>query len=548
MVTEVREEERSILIEVYAMTDIEYSEIPLLTDDATSALQQRREKEMKLLQHNLGCRLLNAKPIISAFPRCSDILLSQAVLPVENLSSGKNEDDVKEHFNEYFAFREHRIFPNFARNKLPEGVLKKCTSKWFPRKCFENNGTYLRSETHSQCCIETTPWPSPWCLGHSCVTLEGIRRLPKISNPQQPYYEEITISAILEHKDSGAFSEIADRKFNFENVGEKGKISFTGPMTKDTRKLLMSLCDRITDPNYATVIDDIYRGYYVKRLFIADLVWLYYFERMGIFKIMGVILDDFATNGKIPMSNNTLSAFVMETMVRLMKNGLSSTVRDRDSSYRRCLGWTSDVGRKLESGAKVNVGFNNLFHKFIKAALDYYKDRRLATAIQSQTSPGKASVATLITIGDPMNVLKKAFDPFDYGRNYANTLNGIIWAIAGMALIRELRATLGIPTEYNEPYEYIPAAYDLLVSNKQIATSESNRYVLHRECAIDARDMLLDIQFLNSEDSQFGRPGGELEIWLDSVEDRVEGYRTAYRSVTGIDLGEQGTPRVEQQV
>ena len=539
------------------MVDIEYSEIELSKIDAALALQQRREKEMKLLQHNLGCRLLNAKPIIIAFPRCSDILLSQAILPVENLSSGKNEDDVKGHFDEYFAFREHRIFPNYTETKLPVGVLTKCTSQWFPRKCFGKSLAKIRMRNEdeldvpqdSSCCIKTIPWPSPWCLGHSCVTLEGIRRLPKMSNPPQPD-EEITISAKLEPSSPNPFNLIDRVKYEAvnENGVAKGKFSIPGPITKETRKSLMALCGSITDANYATVIDDIYRGYYIKRLFIADLVWLYYFERMGIFKILGVILDDFATNGKIPMSNNTLSAFVMETMVRLMKNGLSSSVRDRDSSYRRCLGWTSDVGRKLESGAKVNVGFNNLFHKFIKAALDYYKDRRLATAIQSQTSPGKASVATLITIGDTMNVLKKAFDPFDYGRNYANTLNGIIWAIAGMALIRELRATLGIPTEYNEPYEYIPAAYDLLVSNKQIATSESNRYVLHRECAIDARDMLLDIQVLKSDDSRFGSPGGELEIWLDAVEDRVEGYRTAYRSVTGIDLGEQGTSRVENQV
>ena len=544
--------------EVFAVIDLEYSEIGFFQTEGNESAQERREREMKLLQHNLGCRLLNAKPIIAAFPRCSDILLSQAILPVENLPSGKKEDDVKEHFNEYFAFREHRIFPNFARTKLPDGVLTKCASQWFPDKCClddgqndasqQSNVSQWRprsgSEINNSCCIKTTQWPSPWCLGHSCVTLEGIRRLPKISNPPQ-LYEEITISAELNCEIGNIIEESKiTEKAEYKNK----KFCFTGPMTKEERKSLMLQCVNCSDTNYATVIDDIYRGYYVKRLFIADLIWLYYFERMGIFKILGVILDDFATNGKIPMSNNTLSAFVMETMVRLMKNGLSSTVRDRDSSYRRCLGWTSDVGRKLESGAKVNVGFNNLFHKFIKAALDYYKDRRLATAIQSQTSPGKASVATLITIGDTMNVLKKAFDPFDYGRNYANTLNGIIWAIAGMALIRELRATLGIPTEYNEPYEYIPAAYDLLVSNKQIATSESNRYVLHRECAIDARDMLLDIQVLKSDDSRFGSPGGELEIWLDSVEDRVEGYRTAYRSVTGIDLGEQGTPKVEQQV
>ena len=346
------------------MIDIEYSEIGLLPKDTESTSQQRREKEMKLLQHNLGCRLLNEKPIIIAFPRCSDILLSQAILPVDNLPPGKTVDDVKGHFDEYFAFREHRIFPNFARTKLPDGVLTKCASQWFPDKCCLDDGqndasqqsnvsqwmSRSGSEINNPCCIKTIQWPSPWCLGHSCVTLEGTRRLPKITKPQQELpldYEEITISAKLGPLNSDIFSGISRAKYQTnEDLNKMGKFSFTGPMTKNTRELLMALCANITDPNYATVIDDIYRGYYVKRLFIADLIWLYYFERMGIFKILGVILDDFATNGKIPMSNNTLSAFVMETMVRLMKNGLSSTVRDRDSSYRRCLGWTSDVGRK----------------------------------------------------------------------------------------------------------------------------------------------------------------------------------------------------------
>jgi len=31
------------------------------------------------------------------------------------------------------------------------------------------------------------------------------------------------------------------------------------------------------------------------------------------------------------------------------------------------------------------------------------------------------------------------------------------------------------------------------------------------------------------------------------VEAKIEGYRTAYRSLTGIDLGTSGAPQVEQQ-
>ncbi len=70
----------------------------------------------------------------------------------------------------------------------------------------------------------------------------------------------------------------------------------------------------------------------VKRLFIADLVWLFYFDRMGIFKILGAILDDYAIKGKLPISNipttsqateskNDLIVIVLEAMTRKTKMG-----------------------------------------------------------------------------------------------------------------------------------------------------------------------------------------------------------------------------------
>ncbi len=116
-----------------------------------------------------------------------------------------------------------------------------------------------------------------------------------------------------------------------------------------------------------------------------------------------------------------------------------------------------------------------------------------------------------------------------------------------MALIRELKTTIGIPAEYNFEYEYIPAAYNLLVEKRQITPSETNRYIAHHECANDARKILLDLEVINHKDD---RPNGELELWLNLIENRVEGYRTAYRSLTNVDLAisvERGTPLIDQQ-
>lgn len=394
-----------------------------------------------------------SNPIPVTFPPCSDLILSQVgspdrLLPQDN--SGK-EDEIQEHFNDYFNFHLHRVWEGEAKPNL---AISDCLDNVFGPDVVTSHN------------LPTS------CTPMSCVTLSGKRNL------------------------------------------EKGA---------DER---------------------------VKRLFIGDLVWVFYFERMGIFKIIGALLDDFATNGKYPLANDTETAIIMEAMVRLTKKGLASSVRDRDSTYRRSLGWTSDVGRKLGSNAAINRAFNSLFHKFIQSSLQYYKEKRLAAAIQSTNLP-QPSAATLITIGDTISMLKDAFKPFYYGRNYYNTLNGIVWICAGLDLIKRIRSEIGIPNTYSKPTQYVPAAYQLLVEGKPITPSEINRYKLHKECAIDARDILLDIETLKNEDQDFSKSDNELRLWLDLVEDRIEGYRTDYRTLTGIDLGVEQVateePKIEQK-
>lgn len=291
----------------------------------------------------------------------------------------------------------------------------------------------------------------------------------------------------------------------------------------------------------------------VRRLFIADLVWLFYMERLGLFQILGTILDAFAYSGRLPISNGALNpasvrddvtALILEVMVRQTRTGLSSTVRDRVAAYRTCLGWTSEGGRKLAMDTQVNSAFTLLFHKFIYHALEFYKDKRLAVAIQgtaANTQP--PSAATLITLSDTIEVLKNRFEVFDYGRNATNTLGGLVWGIAGMTIVRELRSTLGIPEAFNQPHEYIPAAYDLLVLKRAVTHGDANRYLIHRECARSGRDILLDMEVIDHKAR--GRDG-ELEQWITQIESKVEAYRTAYRNMTGVDIGVSATPAVEQ--
>ena len=205
----------------------------------------------------------------------------------------------------------------------------------------------------------------------------------------------------------------------------------------------------------------------ISRLFAGDVVWLFYMERMGILQILGAILDSYAGNGRLPISNGSLfsnttddiTALVLEVMTRQTKTGMSSTVRDRASVYQTVAGWTSTSGRKLNLDTNINTAFNSLFHKLIYHALEFYRDKRLAVAIQSAAVPtARPSVATLITISDTIDILKKRFEAFSYGRNYYNTLSGIVWTISALSVVRRLATTLGIPPAFNTPDEFIPAA------------------------------------------------------------------------------------------
>ena len=437
--------------------------------------------------------LLSRKPRLTvAFPPCADELLALVKIKTNGLAAN---DDVTKYFDEYFKYARHKVLGQYFSTPpnpdplQPPPPIKELTDD-LPTVL---NQEVLICPEDSGPVIEITKpiWPTECCLCSPCVTLDGNRnRLPALPPG----------SIVIPPFPSG------------------------GPIPPS-----------------------------IKRLFIGDLFWLFYFERMGIFQILGAILDAFACNGRLPISNGSIDstgikddivALVLEIMVRQTKIGMSSTVRDRGCAYRTCLGWTSEVSRKLNLDTQINTGFNDLFHKFIYHALEFYKDRRLAIAIQGAAAPAAPpSVATLITISDTVDVLKKRFEVFDYGRNYYNTLSGIVWVLGGMSLIRELAATLGIAPAYGAAHEFIPAAYDLLVLKRPVSYGAMNRYDLHRLCAENGRDILLDLEVINHLDKN---PRGQLENWLTQVESKVEAYRTAYRTLTGVDLGASATVAIEQ--
>jgi hypothetical protein len=115
-------------------------------------------------------------------------------------------------------------------------------------------------------------------------------------------------------------------------------------------------------------------------------------------------------------------------------------------------------------------------------------------------------------------------------------LSGIVWAVGAMGLIHELRDDIGIPKDYVDPHQLIPAAYDLLVAKRPAAATDANRWNSHHTAATYGRRLLLDLQGLAATGSI---PQSTITDWLDlpETEEAFENYRTAHRNLTGIDLG-----------
>lgn len=425
------------------------------------------EAEAKL-KEKINKRLNDSRPLTSAFPNCTDVLLS--------LIKTTDSDDITGFFTDYFKFCDHQLLADTGTlNSVLDPSLTSCTGKWFSGVTTSPcDGNVIRSGAGFP-----PDWPPFWCFPPTCVSLAGKRHL----------YADV-------------------------------------PVPADTK---------------------------LRRLFIGDLVWLFYFERLGVLQILSRILDDYAFKGNYPISNGSLDdvgsqddvvAVVLEAMARQTETGGSSKRHDRHSSYQRGLGWKLPWQTPGE-GYRTNTEFSHFFHQFIVQSLDFYNDKRLAVAIRSTASPtAQPSTETLTAISVTLGELKKTLERFHYGRTYNNTLSGIVWVLGGMALIGKLREDLGIPRAYGSPDEYIPAVYNRLFPESK-RKLETGSYENHKICAERGRDILLDIEMIDHTDSDIG---GELDLWLNIIESKVGAYRIAYKSLTGLDLGAKPTPLPEQAI
>ena len=276
-------------------------------------------------------------------------------------------------------------------------------------------------------------------------------------------------------------------------------------------------------------------------LTVGAVIWLYYYERMGIFKILGALLDDYNYRGKytisgrrsIAPSTSTDYSRLMDMICTLHRIGVSSNLRDRIVLYQRVLGVTIENNLGVES--ERNTGFMDTFNRLIDYMLEYYRAKQLAQAIQSQTltgnPPPRSSVATQTSIRDTITVLKQHFEPLQYGRNMINTFLGIATVHATICLVNMLKAEIGIPAQYEKPEEFIPAAYDILVARRAHTLTAANRFIIYDNCASYGYRLLTDIETIDIDKITVIATGSTLDTWLNDVEGLVEGYRNAYNAV-----------------
>ena len=263
---------------------------------------------------------------------------------------------------------------------------------------------------------------------------------------------------------------------------------------------------------------------------MGSVIWLYYYEKMGIFKILGALMDDYNYKGKYTFKIRKDYSALLEHISSLYRMGIASNMRDRVCLYEKSLGLSidNDFGMNVTR----NEGFMKTFDGILKQALEHYSYRRLDNAIGSATGAARSSVATLTSIKDSLENLQNQFGAYYYGRNTTNTFLGIATVYATLCLINLVKSEIGIPNQYEKPEEMIPAAYDILVMNKPAINTDINRFITYDNCATYGYRLLTDFELINIDSFTPGSIQTDpLNLWMNDIEPLVEGYKKAVDSI-----------------
>lgn len=274
---------------------------------------------------------------------------------------------------------------------------------------------------------------------------------------------------------------------------------------------------------------------------IANLVKLYYYDRFGSFALVDKILEDYRFTGKYPLNLEPTIILTLEKIIQLSPTGQYTTPEDRESAYRRCLGWSLYRKPKYPADMHINHEFSN-FHKFIKLAIQYFKQKQIAVAIKgSQKTDAPPSLATEASIKNTCILLKNSFDTATYGRNLQNTVLGIEGLAESLNIVNSVKTIIGVPDSITDPAKIMDGAYSILIKKTSNTSASANRYKVHDELANTSFKIILEIygfDFNAPEPSPLPPTGTLLTEWLTNLEKHIESYRTHYSMITKVDLGE----------
>ena len=267
------------------------------------------------------------------------------------------------------------------------------------------------------------------------------------------------------------------------------------------------------------------------RLYIGDLMWLYFYERMGVFRMLKRLIDDYSRYGRFPIEWK--SAERLETLTRLAQSGEASAVGERAAAYLRGFGWSCE-GLQAPAGIQANLSFDSNWRSFLRNALAYYPGK-IISALFSQ--PPRPSGSSVVAVCDAACLLWESFKPFETSSNYSATYYGLAWAVGTLCLIEldDIKNALGMSDSTAGPAA-ISAAYEVLVLGQPPRGMDSSRYMVHNDCARYGRRILLDLQGLKN--SQMNSDNTDLKLWLEDgvTESNIEGFRSAWQRLTGEDL------------
>jgi hypothetical protein len=272
----------------------------------------------------------------------------------------------------------------------------------------------------------------------------------------------------------------------------------------------------------------------ITTLDVADQVWLHLLDKMGLFDMLTVLLNDFARGGRYSIPGDEIYGLIMQKMIDQIYTGMSSRVKQRTAASLRSTGLERQLkepDKSLEGIVLINRGFTKLLFRLISLLLIFYRYRRVQDVIVGVVSHQPSSAA-YAEITKTIDLLKLAMQPFYYGSNYSDTLKGIVWALAGLYILRATRDKYGVSMSSERFDQLIPAAYSILVKPGQ--TTESNRWVLHKSAADNTRNFILSVSALQTDILD------NVKMFVTQEEDRVEAIRHAILQITGtIDLADQ---------